>query len=122
MMGQTGVLEKSVKCTSAVATAFTFAKFGADDDTADLATAATDGIMGILQHTTATAGDIVRLMLVGISRLKLGGTVTRGKPVTSDASGKGVQATAGQSYGGIAFASGVSGDIIPVFVLPVPAV
>ena len=57
-------------------------------------------------------------MLTGISRVVLGGTVTRGGLITSDANGKGVAigAVAGTNYNSIgrALASGVSGDIIPV--------
>lgn len=122
MMGQTTIADKTLKCTAAVATAFVFAKFGADDDTCNVASAATDGVIGIIQHTTSAVGEETRVMVVGISRIVLGGTVTRGKPLTPDANGKGVQATAGQSYGAIAYASGVAGDIIPALLTPIPAV
>ena len=121
MMGQTDVMSKSAKCTAAVATAFTIAKFGADDDTLDVASSATNSLLGIFQHTTTTAGDIVRIMMLGISRCKLAGTVTRGNPITSDASAKGIAATSGQSIVGFAMASGVNGDIIPVLLAPVGA-
>ena len=121
MMGQTDIMSKSAKCTAAVATAFTIAKFGEDDDTLDVASAATNKLLGIFQSTTTAAGDVVRIMMIGISRCKLGGTVTRGDPITSDASAKGIAATSGQSIVGFAMASGVSGDIIPVFLVPVGA-
>ena len=121
MMGQTDVMSKSAKCTAAVGTAYTIAKFGADDDTFDVASAATDILLGIFQHTTDAAGDEVRIMVLGISRCKLGGTVTRGNAITSDASAKGVVATANKSIVGYALASGVSGDIIPVLLAPVGA-
>lgn len=119
MMGQTSGLEKSVKCTAAIATAFTIGKFGADDDTMSLATGATDGLIGIFQHITANANDSVRVMLTGgISRLKLGGAVTRGDRITSDANGKGVKAVLGNSIIGYALASGVENDIIPALIMP----
>jgi len=118
MMGQTSGMEKSVKSTAAIATAYLIAKFGADDDTMSQAAAATDGIVGIFQHITAAAGDEIRVMMEGISRCVLGGTVTRGGAVTSDANGKGVAASLGQNYIGFALASGVNGDIIPVFLSP----
>ncbi len=121
MMGQTDIMSKSAKCTAAVSTAYTIAKFGADDDTFNVASAATDTLLGIFQHTTDAADDEVRVMMIGISRCKLGGTVTRGNPITSDANAKGVAATAGQSIVGFAMASGVVGDIIPVFLVPVGA-
>lgn len=122
MMGKTSILEKSLKCTAAVSTANVFAKFGADNDTCDVASSATDKSIGIVQHTTSAAGEITRLMLLGISDLKLGGTVTRSDELTSDANGKGVKAAAGQSTMAIALASGVSGDIIPVYVRPIGAI
>lgn len=118
MMGETSGIEKTVKCTAAIATAFLLAKFGADDDTLSQAAAATDGLVGIFQHTTDAAGDRVRAMLSGISSVKLGGAVTRGGPITSDSAAKGVAATAGQNIVGFAMASGVAGDIIPLLISP----
>jgi len=118
MMGATSGLEKSVKCTAALATAYLIAKFGADDDTLAQATASTEELVGVFQHTTTTAGDEVRVMLDGISRIVLGGTVARGNYLTSDANGKAVAAAPGAGVNayviGQALASGVAGDIIPV--------
>lgn len=118
MFGVTTDIQKEAKCTAAVAEAYTIAKFGADDDTVDLATAATDSLVGIMQHTTDNAGDDVRVALEGISLLKLGGVVTRGDFVTSDANGKGVSCAPAQGansrYIGEAMASGVAGDLVPV--------
>jgi len=111
-MGRTDGLEKSQKCTAAVASAFTICKPGADDDTFSLATGATDQLIGIFQHTTSAVGDIVRIMVTsGISSLLYGGTVTRGDPLTSDALGRGITAVAGQNIIGYATVSGVVGDI-----------
>lgn len=118
MMGQTSGLEKSVKCTAALAMAYIIAKFGADDDTLSQATASTEELVGVFQHTTSAAGDEVRVMLDGITRVVLGGTVTRGNYITSDANGKAVAAAPGAGVNayviGQALASGVAGDIIPV--------
>lgn len=118
MIGATAGLEKSVKCTAALATAFLIAKVGADDDTFSQATASTEDLVGVFQHTTTAAGEEVRLMLGGVSRVKLGGTVARGALLTSDANGKAVAigAVAGTNYAviGRAMASGVADDIIPV--------
>lgn len=118
MLGVTSLLEKEAKCTAAIATQYLIAKFGADDDTFSQATAATENLIGIFQFTTTAAGERVRLMLEGISNLKIGGVVTRGDPVTSDANGKGVKAVLGQNIIGFALASGVLNDIIPVFISP----
>ncbi|MFQ5737336.1 MAG: capsid cement protein [Thermodesulfobacteriota bacterium] len=118
MMGQTSGLEKSAKCTAALATAYLIAKFGADDDTLSQATASTEELVGVFQHTTSAAGEEVRVMLTGISRVVLGGTVTRGAYLTADANGKAVAAAPGAGVNayvvGQAMASGVAGDIIPV--------
>ena len=66
----------------------------------------------------ATLGQDMRVQLYGIAEVKLGGTVTRGGLITSDAGGDGVAAApaAGTNSGviGRSMASGVSGDIIPV--------
>lgn len=121
MIGATSGIEKSVKCTAAVA-AFTLAKFGADDDTLSTGAAVTDNVVGVFQHATTVAGEEVRVMLSGVSRVKLGGTVTRGDLIGSDASGQGVTvapaAGTNNRIVGIALASGVSGGIIPVLIAP----
>lgn len=121
MMGATSGLEKSVKSTAAVA-AFTIAKFGADDDTLSSATASTEDLVGVFQHATTAAGQEVRVMLGGITRVVLGGTVARGGWVTSDANAKAVAigAVAGTNYNAIGkvLASGVSGDIVPMLIIP----
>lgn len=50
--------------------------------------------------------------------LELGGTVTAGASLTSDASGKGVATTAGTDFvGAVAMEAGVSGDLIRVQVV-----
>lgn len=117
--GATAGLEKSFRCAAAIAEA-RLVVFGANDDTVALATASTGEIIGITQHATGAAGDEVRVMLTGIAELRLGGTVTRGNRLTSDANGQGVAigAVAGTNYNsiGMALASGVSGDIIPVLI------
>lgn len=122
MMGATAGLEKSVKCTAALAIAYLIAKFGADDDTLSQATASTEDLVGVFQHKTTAAGEEVRVMLSGITKVKLGGTVTRGGKLTSDANGKAVAigATGGTNYNsiGIAMASGVADDIIPMLIVP----
>lgn len=118
MIGKTSGLEKSVLCTAAVAVN-TIAKFGANDNTLSTATAATDNIIGVFQHATTTALDEVRVMLDGIAEIKLGvGGITRGGPVTSDATGLGVAAVSGNNIIGFAMASGVAGDIVPVLISP----
>lgn len=119
MIGATSenAIEKSVKCTAAVA-AFTIAKFGADDDTLALATAVSDELLGVFQHATTVAGEEVRVQVTGITRVKLGGTVTRGGWATTDGSGQAVAAAPAAGVNnnviGRFLASGVNGDIVPL--------
>lgn len=121
-MQKTSGIEKKVKCTAAIATAFTIAKFGADSDTLSVATAVTEGLVGVFQHTTAAADDEVRVMLTGITDVKLGGTVTRGGLATTDSAAKAVAAApaagVNNSIIGTFLDSGVNGDIVPLFLNP----
>lgn len=100
-----------------------FVKFGADDDSVVQAAAATDSIIGAVNMvappgSAAASGARLDVEVSGIVDIKLAGNVTRGGFVTSDANGLGVAAApaAGTNnrVGGIAQASGVAGDIIPV--------
>ena len=63
--------------------------------------------------TTATKGTIV---LAGVAKLKLGGTVAQGARIAADSAGKGVAAAAAAAFSAIALAGGVDGDIIPVLI------
>lgn len=119
MIGQTTILEKSTKAGAAI-TAFTIAKFGADDETMIPAAGNTDELVGVFQHD-ALNGAEVRVMVYGITRLKIGtGGITRGVLVTSDATGQGIAlsgaAATNNSAIGRAMASGVAGDIVPVLI------
>ena len=121
MIGQTSGIEKSVKAGAAV-TAYTVAKFGSDDDTMIPAAANTDLLAGVFQHDAAINTE-VRVMLTGISRLKLGtGGITRGALVTVDAAAQGIALSGAAATNvqaiGIAMASGVAGDIVPVLIAP----
>ncbi len=122
MIGQTSGIEKKVNCEAAIDEPFTIAKFGSDDDTLAAATASTEGLIGVFQHTTSQAGEAVRVMLTGITRVKLGGTVARGDWATSDADALAVKAepAAGvnASVVGKFMASGVVGDIVPLLLTP----
>lgn len=115
-MGETSVVEKQIGAGGAI-NEFTIVKFGADDENVVAATAVSETLVGVAQ-ATVVSGERVRLMMSGISRVKIGGTVTRGDYVTTNASAQGVAAApaAGINNGilGIALQSGVTGDIIRV--------
>ena len=86
--------------------------------TADYAVKAATGATVALVGTTDELGKLsngrVDVCTGGIPEVALGGTVAAGDPLTSDASGKAVKATAaGKRILGFALVSGASGDIIP---------
>lgn len=86
--------------------------------TADYAVKAATGATVALVGTTDELGKLsngrVDVSTGGIPEVALGGTVAAGDPLTSDASGKAVKATAaGNRILGFALVSGASGDIIP---------
>ena len=98
--------------------------------------------MGVAAHKAAAAEDSIRVIMGEIAEIKLGGTVTRGDILTSDADGKAVavtqhthtentagsytqNATTGAAATiraiGMAMKSGVLDDLIPVKINPSPA-
>ena len=86
--------------------------------TADYAVKAATGATVALVGTTDELGKLsngrVDVCTGGIPEVALGGPVAAGDPLTSDASGKAVKATAaGNRILGFALVSGASGDIIP---------
>lgn len=96
-----------------------FVKPGAADYGVLAGAAAADKVIGItVPNVSAAIGDPVDVIHDGIADLKIGGSVTRGDLLVSDASGQGVVAApttgANARYGAVALVSGVSGDIIPV--------
>jgi hypothetical protein len=93
-------------------------KVGANDFGALQAGAVGDFIIGVSTDIAAASGERVDVIHTGLADVTLAGTVARGTPVTSNASGLGVAAapSAGTNNRIIGFAqiSGVSGDVIPV--------
>ncbi len=93
-------------------------KFGSADHQVVLAAGATDLLIGV-SDLAGDAGDTVDVALGEFHEVVLGGTVTRGQPLTSDANGAAVAAApaAGTNAFTIGFAlvSGVAGDIITYF-------
>lgn len=100
-----------------------FVKFDSADDLVIQGAAATDLLIGVSVETIgASSGESLDVIHAGLAYVEAGGNITRGTKVTSDANGKAVAAApaAGSNVqvGGIALASAVSGDLIPVLVLP----
>lgn len=85
-----------------------------DEDYIDLADAAAVTLFGVLQDKPEASGRACNVRRIGRSKLVLGGTVTYGQKLTSDANGAGVAATTGQRYGAIALEGGDAGDTVTV--------
>lgn len=137
MLGPNPVLEKTMTADGAV-TKYRIVKKGSNEDDAAQGSAATDASLGISQHD-AVDNEVLRIMLVGISKVEFGGTVAQGDLLTSDANGKAVAVTrhthsenAAGAYTqsattgvgsaeravGIAMSDAVSGDIGTVLIQP----
>lgn len=102
----------------AAMTANRIVKIGANDGGVLPAAASTDILLGAVADVAAASGERQDVILSGIADITLGGNVTRGNPVTSDASGRAVNANPAAGVNayivGFALQSGVSGDIVPV--------
>ncbi len=102
--------------------AYRIVKPGAADGGYLQAAAATDFLTGVCESVAPASGERLDVVKSGIADVEFGGTVTRGGPVTSDASGKAVAAAPGAGSNvriiGFAEVSAVSGDIAPVLVAP----
>lgn len=112
------ILEKNYVCEAAIA-ANRIVKFGATDGSVAQGAAAADLLVGVMSSDfAAVAAEKRDIMRMGIAQVKLGGTVTRGQQLTSDASGQAVAAVTGNRVIGIAEVSGVIGDVIDVAIEP----
>ncbi len=98
---------------------FRIVKHGAADAFAIQAAAAGDASFGVSDSLgAAAANDPVDIIRGGIAEVIYGGTVTRGDPLTSDASGRAIKAATGNRIIGFAEVSGVVGDRGSVFIAP----
>jgi len=97
-----------------VIAANTIVKFSADAHVVQAA-AVTDSLIGITTDIPAALNDRCDVIVHGLADVLYGGTVTRGDMLTTDASGRAVTAAPAAGVNnvviGIAFVSGVVGDI-----------
>lgn len=114
---------RSYKAASAVEgyRIVTFAD-AANDNTVETASANTDALMGVSDRLGADADQMLDVHRGGLVSLQLGGAVSAGQPLTSDANGKAVAAAAASgttvSIVGYADEPGVADDIISVMWAP----
>lgn len=108
------LLAKNYSSDGAIS-AYRIIKAGSADGYVAQAAAATDYLMGVADLGCTAAGDRLDVHKAGIVPVEYGGTITRGAPLTADASGKAVAAApavgANVRIIGFAEVSGVSGDI-----------
>jgi len=99
--------------TESVIPKFRFAKVGASDNSVALAGAG-EATLGVSLDVDSPTNSRCDLQLDGIHMLELGGTVSYGDKVASDATGRGVTSSAGVSSSAIALDSGVAGDYVRI--------
>jgi hypothetical protein len=122
-MGQTtGLLTKGLTATTAV-TKRRLVKFGAADGTCVPAVDGAAFIIGVAADIDTAVGERCSIHSIGnIADVEYGGTVARGDPLTSDASGRAVTAAPGAGANsyivGFAEVAGVIGDIGSAYICP----
>lgn len=94
-----------------------FVKFNgtASSDTVVAVASVDDRALGVLNNAPG-AGEEAEVILTGVTKVKLAGTVARNDGVGADADGAGIKAAAGKRIYGLALESGVAGQIISVAV------
>ena len=102
--------------------AFTIVKFGAADGAIVPAVAVADFAFGVTTDIPAALGERCDAIMGGLADVLYGGAVTRGALLTVDASGRAVTAAPGAGVNnrviGVAYVSGVLGDIGAVLIAP----
>ena len=114
-------ITKAYKAEAAIS-ARRIVKHGTADGTAVQGAAAADKLIGVSTEIDSAIGETVDVVKTGLADVVYGGTVTRGDPLTSDASGRAVTAApaagANARLIGIAEVSGAVGDIGQVAIFP----
>lgn len=91
--------------------------FAAADGEVAEASAVSDPLLGVSEQIGSRDNDRVDVIVAGIAEVKIGGNVTRGNPLTANASGDAVASSvATDRIVGIAMQSGVLNDIIDVLI------
>ncbi len=115
------LLNKNYVAEAAVSP-YRIVKFGTSDGNVVQSAAAADAHIGVMESVGPALGERCDVVKSGIADVEFGGTVTRGAPVTADASGRAIAAApaAGSNVRIIGFAevSAVLGDIAPILVAP----
>ncbi|MDQ1229281.1 hypothetical protein [Sphingomonas sp. SORGH_AS_0879] len=115
MAGRTDGLTKNFRAGAAIAP-YLILKFGADDQTLLPAAGPTDDLIATSTELAAVQGERFDAALGGLPEVRLGGNVGRGRPITSDAQGRAVEAAPAAGVRvriiGFSLATGVLGDVV----------
>lgn len=95
-------------------------KFDVVDGQVVMGAAANDSLIGVSDMSAdVTSGSRAEVRLTGVAEVEAGGTIARGAPVTSDATGRAVAAAPAAGINnriiGFAMAAYVIGDVADVF-------
>lgn len=116
------IYAKGFRATNAAIAGYLIVKASAANGTVEIASAATDKLIGVSDSLGVEANGIADISLVGQGEVRLGGNVAFGDELTSDANGKAITAPITNSAQiriiGIAHAAGVLNDIIPYHIAP----
>ncbi len=108
---RTDLFIKSFRADAAIAP-HRIVRAGAADASIAQASAAANPILGVHGSLAAATGDVTDCVVGGYASVEYGGNVTRGAPLTADASGRAIVATTtGQRIVGFAILAGAVGDI-----------
>lgn len=119
MAGPNDILTKTFTAEAVIAKN-TIVKLGTATDGVLPAVGNTNFLIGIATEAAAAIGDRIDVQVMGIAEVIAGGNVTKGHEMTSDANAQAVEgtgATAKQYAIGVAFDSGVAGDVIPLMIV-----
>ncbi len=117
MAGHSTLLTKGFIASGAVP-ARSIVIFGAGDGLVAAAGAAADLSIGVSSELGALDGEPCDVHLAGVGEVVLSGAVARGERLTAGAGGTAAKGAAGNKIIGVALASGVAGDIIPMLISP----
>lgn len=95
----------------AAITRLRFVKIGAADNTVILGALSADNCLGVAKEGGAT-GDAIPVQIDGVVRVETGAAVTRGAQITSDATGRAIDAVATNMVLGTALEAAAGGGII----------
>jgi hypothetical protein len=112
---------RSVVAQVAIA-AYLIIKHGTVDNSAALATSSADALIGANEALGKDLGEVVDYPTAGTGEVVLGAAVTRGDPLTADATSRAVTAAPGAGVNariiGFALQSGVAGDVVDYQIAP----